>query len=249
MQDPSARTRQFLSYTDCDFESETTYAPDRSAIETLRLNKLPGELRNRIYRFVLVLSDDIRLELDTPRDFRTSAVRYGANLALPLLATCKQIRAEALPIFFAENRFEFGAYMFLPRDEESAVRQAWDSRFHIAGWLFMIGVSAQHIKCPIINLGRWYLPDVGHDQPTEFLLEVMKKFKAICKITRCVVSWKLQVVWTSPMDHDSLTMTFSDAASARSAFEEAFYDEKELVSSLVAECKESWDRTLRKIPL
>ena len=61
---------------------------------TSPLLKLPGELRNRIYRFALITHDHIRLPVTT-RTFPEPA----------LLATNKEIRREASSLFYSENHF------------------------------------------------------------------------------------------------------------------------------------------------
>ncbi|KAK4496542.1 hypothetical protein PRZ48_012522 [Zasmidium cellare] len=63
-----------------------------------RLWKLPGELRNRIYRYVLLKPEDAagndRIIVDA-----TGYDRPG------VVSTCKQIRKETLKIFYSENAF------------------------------------------------------------------------------------------------------------------------------------------------
>ena len=56
---------------------------------------LPGELRNRIYRFILVQPPGERVQLRVPSDFTGPG----------LLTTCKQIRVEAQQIYYSENTF------------------------------------------------------------------------------------------------------------------------------------------------
>jgi hypothetical protein len=60
--------------------------------------RIPGELRNRIYREVLVPEPYIYLSQDD----------YGPQP--PLLRTCTQIRTEAMGIYYLENNFR--AYIF-----------------------------------------------------------------------------------------------------------------------------------------
>ena len=76
-------------------------------MEHSRLHKLPGELRNRIYRLALVQGDSFRLHPTETGIFVWHKSKNMAKEAYNLLSTCKQVRAEALPIFFAENHFEF----------------------------------------------------------------------------------------------------------------------------------------------
>ena len=58
-----------------------------------RLLSLPGELRNRIYRYAL--HSDRNIEIDK--------ARWSIHQP-PLLKTCKTIRAEALRLFYIENK-------------------------------------------------------------------------------------------------------------------------------------------------
>ncbi|CAK4034157.1 Hypothetical predicted protein [Lecanosticta acicola] len=61
-----------------------------------KLLELPAELRNDIYRLVLVPEDDAAVDIDA-----NGYDRPG------LLSTCKQIYYEARKIFYAENKFMF----------------------------------------------------------------------------------------------------------------------------------------------
>jgi hypothetical protein len=67
--------------------------PPASAKTSSRLLSLPGELRNRIYRFAII--GHRALEID--------AARWSTHQP-PLLKTCKQVRHEALRLFYIENK-------------------------------------------------------------------------------------------------------------------------------------------------
>jgi hypothetical protein len=64
-----------------------------SAATSCRLLSLPGELRNRIYRYAL----------HSERGIEIDKVRWSIHQP-PLLKTCKTIRAEALRLFYMENK-------------------------------------------------------------------------------------------------------------------------------------------------
>lgn len=64
-----------------------------SATTSCRLLSLPGELRNRIYRYAL----------HSERGIEIDKVRWSIHQP-PLLKTCKTIRAEALRLFYMENK-------------------------------------------------------------------------------------------------------------------------------------------------
>jgi hypothetical protein len=77
-------------------------------IADCHLLKLPSELRNQIYEHVLVATHgiDANTWCRTRRiqNFYTSnTIKYAMEPAL--LATCKQIRGEGLPIFYGQNTF------------------------------------------------------------------------------------------------------------------------------------------------
>ncbi|KAK3653160.1 hypothetical protein LTR56_004696 [Elasticomyces elasticus] len=56
------------------------------------LARLPGEMRNRIYRLVLISNSNIRINHTGPSH-------------PPLLLTCRAIRAESFVIYWKENQF------------------------------------------------------------------------------------------------------------------------------------------------
>lgn len=75
--------------------SNTSSTTAGKASTTCRLLELPAELRNRIYRDVLV-SDHVGIEAHT---FSQPA----------MLKTCCQIRSEATSIYYIESTFYVGA--------------------------------------------------------------------------------------------------------------------------------------------
>lgn len=89
---------------------QKTPCPD-SDIGTLI--KLPGEIRNRIYRMALLTPDPILVEKPYARCGLGRCVHAKLSDNAPGIAqTCKQLRWEALPIYLAENsavQFDAGA--------------------------------------------------------------------------------------------------------------------------------------------
>lgn len=69
--------------------------PTKNATNSLCLLDLPAELRNDIYRLAMVTDTRIELVDNSIRQKHTT-----------LLQTCRQIRAEATAMFYAENRFK-----------------------------------------------------------------------------------------------------------------------------------------------
>jgi hypothetical protein len=73
--------------------SATTPPTEKDSDLGPTFSKLPAELRNAVYRYVLTSSGDVELDL--------KVISKLTNL----FRTCKQIRSEATKIFWAENTF------------------------------------------------------------------------------------------------------------------------------------------------
>ncbi|KAF2161602.1 hypothetical protein M409DRAFT_58992 [Zasmidium cellare ATCC 36951] len=73
-----------------------TNESDPDSQQSSRLLALPGELKNRIYRLALL----------QPKDTPILITSTGYDLGGGLLQTSKQIRSEALKIFYYENQFK-----------------------------------------------------------------------------------------------------------------------------------------------
>jgi hypothetical protein len=82
-------------------QQPTSHPP--SANSSSRLLSLPGELRNRIYRFAIIGTR--ALEID--------AARWSTHQP-PLLKICKQIRHEALRLFYIENKISTNIHDWNP---------------------------------------------------------------------------------------------------------------------------------------
>lgn len=90
---PSLCNLQYIDNQQTTTDMATTSI---SAMQTpCRLLSLPGELKNRIYRLVLVKSEDNPIVVTS-----TGYDRGGG-----LLQTCKEVRREGLKIFDYENKF------------------------------------------------------------------------------------------------------------------------------------------------
>ena len=95
---------------------------------------LPGELRNRIYRLVLLMTSPLPYPISMP--YKTCALGPCVHARLPtavpgLLSSCRQIRGEAMPIFLAENSgFKFEARAVECRCPANWIRAlGWYARF------------------------------------------------------------------------------------------------------------------------
>ncbi|KAK4893581.1 hypothetical protein LTR27_008048 [Elasticomyces elasticus] len=79
------------------------HASDGNQIATPAFFRLPPELRNLIYELALPRNEDyLSVRRSTPR----SPFPYVSSANVPpLLATCRLIRGEALPVFYGANNF------------------------------------------------------------------------------------------------------------------------------------------------
>jgi hypothetical protein len=115
-----------------------TSSPTRTTeLATLGLlARLPGEIRNRIYRLILLAIPP------TPYNYaltpQTCSLGACTHACLPtsvpgILSTCRQIRSEGLPIFVAENiGFHFASRLVAARC--------------VANWLRALGTHAASIR-------------------------------------------------------------------------------------------------------
>ncbi len=74
-------------------------APD-SPRQTVLFTSLPPEIRNRIHALALPKGDE---ELVVASPLYDSGMQLGVQPALS--RTCKQLRAEVLPMFYANSKF------------------------------------------------------------------------------------------------------------------------------------------------
>ncbi|KAM3425023.1 hypothetical protein BST61_g6992 [Cercospora zeina] len=84
---------------------------------SFRFLKLPAEIRNRLYSYYFATGEN-----DEPQ---YNLVNYRDP---PITLVCKQIRLEALPIFFSECRFllTIGANYFEPERKSQAGKLCFD---------------------------------------------------------------------------------------------------------------------------
>ncbi|KAI5367999.1 hypothetical protein Slin15195_G031330 [Septoria linicola] len=75
------------------------------------LHKLPGEVRNRIYRYALVDTGDLEITSTGPGE-------------PSLLRVCKRVRNEASSIYYAENNFDLQIQRFNGADLQPFIRQS-----------------------------------------------------------------------------------------------------------------------------
>ncbi|TID18938.1 hypothetical protein E2P81_ATG05912 [Venturia nashicola] len=75
--------------------------------------ELPGELRNKIYRYCFVLMDERSVKVRKSEKFSGTTIN-PLDATSQLLAVCRQVYTEAMPILYSENKFHFNKFDDLP---------------------------------------------------------------------------------------------------------------------------------------
>ncbi|KAK3722639.1 hypothetical protein LTR37_002209 [Vermiconidia calcicola] len=127
------------------------------------LLELPGELRNRFYGYVLV--DDI-IKLDSTRHTEPE-----------LLHTCKQVRKEAIRIYYAENRFEI-----LVPDYDSSLLLQWSQKAVQLPWITTHPPSQAPSGTSVEGLvvgGMFHLVRTSQNQPWDYVKKLLEEQRLI----------------------------------------------------------------------
>ncbi|QDS77199.1 hypothetical protein FKW77_002588 [Venturia effusa] len=83
------------------FQNRQTF----EAVIMISFLDFPGELRNRIYRFCLVLENPVMVKRHRKKHEELQVVPKDATSQL--LSVCKRVYGEAMPILYSENEFLF----------------------------------------------------------------------------------------------------------------------------------------------
>lgn len=101
--------------------------------------KLPGEIRNRMYRELVVADSPIHiLELNWTKD--GTGYRPALTSQPAVARTCSTIRQEVMSLYCGENVFQFGATSGGHQLSMTEVSEA------LVQWIFSLGDSAKHLR-------------------------------------------------------------------------------------------------------
>ncbi|EMC95875.1 hypothetical protein BAUCODRAFT_24866 [Baudoinia panamericana UAMH 10762] len=126
---------------------------------------LPAELRNAIWREVLTVRSPSDLAAISYKEVLDAP---GAEVGSPdlgyvrphaLVQTCRQIRAEALPVFFAENSFIMTNSPVRAGQHRHELRQNWHP--HTVAWLDSVPRHVSHIRQLTFRNPWSKLPDIA----------------------------------------------------------------------------------------
>lgn len=93
--------------------------PDTTSSSTLGLLDLPPELRNSIYRYILVSNQPIAIQFESDRHSK----RCHFTMIPALTLVSKQLRLETQRLFLEENEFQVGAAVLQERYALAAFRR------------------------------------------------------------------------------------------------------------------------------
>ena len=134
-----------------------TVAPSRPTLE-----RLPAELRNRVYELVLEQDDEIVITVSHDKPGLLMQCDNAWPNVLALTQTSRGIRKECLPIFYEQNDFTFDldisdndGFSFL---ERYVVEERIDK---LADCLKGINACTKHIGFLTVDLGTWDMQGNG----------------------------------------------------------------------------------------
>jgi hypothetical protein len=169
--------------------------------------KLPGELRNKIYELVALpptRAITVQDAAGAVHGYGSSDNRESTRTALALALTCKGIRLEVLSLFYSSNTFRFAVpavleHQFSPQiGLEPRKRRIDGIHTILLTWLLRMGKeSAPWVRSIVLDLGRWDVWYGAHHGAAvvEHTIRVLKEFKVKGPKIRVQfdVDWTMQV--------------------------------------------------------
>lgn len=206
-------------------DSTPTLSSAASDIGTLA--KLPGELRNRIYRFA-VLGKEAAKFVMKPETCAKGLCQHSraTNNAPGIANTCRQLRHEVMPIFCAENDFSFDAGMVQHGCVGNLLRSLGGYVGHVPQYTFTLqrpvwkGTSFGGYKLLDFTLasplssktGRWELSHIEQQVQISFVRS-NAQVVCQCKLDRYVHGMRMRFLHTTSvgsLGKEALQFTESD---------------------------------------
>lgn len=205
-------------------------------MENSRLNKLPAELRLNIYELALTIPEGISLEIIYDHQGEPSGlevVSKDARETLQLLNTCKQIRNEALPVFFSSNRFVIETRMMTDFDEADSDMRKDEALEGTKGWLASMSPWLPFIRNVAICSEEWYSHAVDDDYVASWLPRSLNEFRALITNPRTQLAWSLPIRlsrFCSYQERVETSVFHGDIKRTRASFERAFRDPESMIA-------------------
>lgn len=220
------------------------------------LNDLPAELRNEIYGYVLELPEEITIEVQSWRLENMPGTHIES--ATSLLATCRQIHHEGLPVLLSGNRFVFQSQL----SGNSSRDQDENTLDLISNWLerWIDGFQSYstHLRHVELTTCGWYAYRDCDDYLCDFYPVALKRLSDVFEETpakpnlrikiRCGDEWYCtdplvvgrdkqqakEAVQTAQKDMDSSVDFLSEDSSNAELIEEIKTSKKTLQRFLLA---------------
>ncbi|KAF2161027.1 hypothetical protein M409DRAFT_28634 [Zasmidium cellare ATCC 36951] len=140
-------------------------------------NKLPAELRNRIYEFAL--ADDISIDARSEEPI----VYEDLTARLAVTETCKQVRQEALPIFYSScHNFYTPILEDWPEDEQVPFLDEFV--FFLGAWLKKPNPYLNQLRRVRVHCSAWHANDERDDVLVRILPLCIREIQNVLAGTR-----------------------------------------------------------------
>ncbi|KAK4504709.1 hypothetical protein PRZ48_002671 [Zasmidium cellare] len=191
-------------------------------------NRLPAELRIRIYEFALV--DDIFVDAvwEEPTTYRNLIGRQA------LLETCRQVRQEALPIFYS-SCFNFHTCVLEEWAEDERLPYHGPFITFLQEWLKTLGAHTKHLRKVKARYLAWFAYQEQDDILVQLLPRCIREIQDVFAQTRVRVELSFTVRWHAVGGPEStetdvpVVVNPSDLPSSRNNVENALQDEEGLI--------------------
>lgn len=162
--------------------------------------KLPPELRNRIFHIVLSRPSRVYIPIESYLDDHYDLNDYVHERdALNLAATCKQIRSECLPVFFAVNEFVLSSnsldWLSPPSRDSRRRRNTRREVQALRGWIHSLGTSVEHLSEIVVFNYAW-APDDGDGTDAKMVAWIIDRFSGVFQSGNVKGVYLLHIDWT-----------------------------------------------------
>ncbi|KAK5117757.1 hypothetical protein LTR85_008732 [Meristemomyces frigidus] len=177
------------------------------------LDKLPAELQIAIYEFVLVEPKALYIALPS-----NGKPRIESPNNLGITATCKDVRAVCLPIFYSLNKFCLCSDVFISASPSLA---GWSEA--LDAWLDTIGDdNRQRLRHVQLHAGFWDML-AGRTVASVIWRSALTFVDQLVKLQLRTITYKLEVWWSHSAGNRTslLNLNMIDLSQAEGALEAA----------------------------
>jgi hypothetical protein len=194
-------------------------------MEASLFNKLPGELRNRIYELALLQFDGVTVFVPgiRPHLFRPTETK---NI-LALTETCKEMHNEASPVFYRVNKFVLIS-KYLGERYSGDIQNARNSQWKrgLCDWLALLGsrntAALTHVE---VDIGTSFL--YNYVPSSESIWRSVASVRSLFG-EKTLVCMKTELDWTYESRRAFyVCIPLNDAAAAWRAVNEALEQQRE----------------------